>query len=585
MRAGSVRVLKADGKTQNRWRPTIEEGEDDDGKNFVPPDKWTAWPLEPELVPRPGEERAGDKDEMFTFKRREAYKPSRELEEILTGFTLKIAKERFEAREWEAESESSQDGSPRQPEEGEAQAEQDDGMEYSPAEAPIKSSIKLPSFSTPIISADDARSTRLLRPTIRHALSRLDSLLHALHLSRQACLLRYDSSDAESLANFSTADEHLSEPGTEPTTEAEDNVDNETSNPPSPKRIGRPRKLIEYPSDAEALFAAASPTKKSNRGRKKKVHTPREGETYAEMLVRLARESHTRLPFSSSPARRPSSRSASRSRSKARGSRGVSRHRSASASSRGSSGGQGPRLGLRDWSEVLGAAALVGFQAEVVERATRRCVEMFGEGMEFRVLAEGVDGGEGRAVRYAPDEIPDLGALSDGIDEELDEEVAEERASATPSPVKTQSTRHRSRSVSRAQSIDMETEASGEDLELYAILCPVRECKRHEEGFKMQKALRSHLKLAHKMGREEMERVLDEAEEEEMLGAVHRDGWMAAVKRKRGWRMGDRNGGVGRRRSRERGTDGEEGRESSGGEEFESAEEELKFEGGEEDGL
>jgi hypothetical protein len=532
---------------------------------------------------------------MFTFKRREAYKPSRELEEILTGFTLKIAKERFEAREWEAEPESSQDASPRQPEEGEAQAEQNDGMEYPPAEAPIKSTIKLPSFSTPIISADDARSTRLLRPTIRHTLSRLDSLLHALHLSRQTCLLRYDSSDAESLANFSTADEHLSEPGTEPTTEVEDNVDNETSNPPSPKRKGRPRKVIEYPSDAEMILAAASAPKKSNRGRKKKVHTPREGETYAEMLVRVARESHTRLPFSSSPApRRPSSRSASRSRSKARGSRGASRNRSASASSRGSSGGQGTRLGLRDWSEVLGTAALVGFPAEVVERATRRCVEMFGEGMEFRVLAEGVDGGEARAVRYAPDEIPDLDALSDEsdeeLDEELDEEVVEERASA--SPVTIQSTRHMPQSVSRVQSVGMETEAPEEHLELCTLLCPVRECKRHEKAFKTQKALRSHLKLAHKMDREEVERMLDEAEEEEMLGAVHRDGWMAAVKRKRGWRMGDRSGRVGRR-SRGRGTDGEEGRESSGeegressGEEvFESAEEELRFEGGEEDGL
>ena len=47
------------------------------------------------------------------------------------------------------------------------------------------------------------------------------------------------------------------------------------------------------------------------------------------------------------------------------------------------------RLGLRDWSDVLGIASMTGWNQHVVASATSRCVNLFGEGIKFRTLEEG----------------------------------------------------------------------------------------------------------------------------------------------------------------------------------------------------
>lgn len=55
------------------------------------------------------------------------------------------------------------------------------------------------------------------------------------------------------------------------------------------------------------------------------------------------------------------------------------------------------RLGLRDWSDVMGIASIQGWPSEVVMRAAQRCSRLFGEDMAFQTLKEG-------AVRLAEDE-------------------------------------------------------------------------------------------------------------------------------------------------------------------------------------
>jgi len=47
------------------------------------------------------------------------------------------------------------------------------------------------------------------------------------------------------------------------------------------------------------------------------------------------------------------------------------------------------RLGLRDWSDVLGVASMTGWSSDVVERTAARCASLFGEGITFRTLEEG----------------------------------------------------------------------------------------------------------------------------------------------------------------------------------------------------
>ena len=51
-----------------------------------------------------------------------------------------------------------------------------------------------------------------------------------------------------------------------------------------------------------------------------------------------------------------------------------------------------PRLGLRDWSDVLGVASMTGWDSAVVEKAAAQCASLFGESIKFRTLAEGVEG-------------------------------------------------------------------------------------------------------------------------------------------------------------------------------------------------
>ena len=47
------------------------------------------------------------------------------------------------------------------------------------------------------------------------------------------------------------------------------------------------------------------------------------------------------------------------------------------------------RLGLRDWSDVLGVASMIGWHQDVLSSATARCATIFEEGIKFRTLHEG----------------------------------------------------------------------------------------------------------------------------------------------------------------------------------------------------
>ncbi|KAL9131500.1 MAG: hypothetical protein Q9217_000579 [Psora testacea] len=54
------------------------------------------------------------------------------------------------------------------------------------------------------------------------------------------------------------------------------------------------------------------------------------------------------------------------------------------------------KLGLRDWSDVLGVASLTGFDEVAVECSASRCANIFNEGMTFRTLRQDHDSFEER---------------------------------------------------------------------------------------------------------------------------------------------------------------------------------------------
>ncbi|KAL9138146.1 MAG: hypothetical protein Q9175_000617 [Cornicularia normoerica] len=74
--------------------------------------------------------------------------------------------------------------------------------------------------------------------------------------------------------------------------------------------------------------------------------------------------------------------------------------------------GRKGRLGLRDWSDVLGIASLTGWQQNVVGKAAARCATLFEEGIQFRTLEEGKK--VPKEDSYLPDASPlVLGQKSD----------------------------------------------------------------------------------------------------------------------------------------------------------------------------
>ena len=133
---------------KHRWIQPNEDGT----LPWHPDAAWTAWPLQPDEVPRSMEQFGASvkdfNDDDGTFKKPEPWKPSAALEEEVQALILREANERFHARQWEISA-------------GE--------------DSPIE----------PNFLADDEGAGIILQPSVRHVLSKLDDLLLALHRQRK----------------------------------------------------------------------------------------------------------------------------------------------------------------------------------------------------------------------------------------------------------------------------------------------------------------------------------------------------------------------------------------------------------------
>jgi hypothetical protein len=480
---------------------------DAEGKVWSPPRVWTAWPLPPDLVPREGEHVGPeDEDEVYTLKRRDKEWPSRELEEVLIGTALKRAKENWEKRPWAdswVEEEMDTDGELEAAKKAETEelpdAPRGDVNMDDPAaihEPIIKEQSQQPQevFLTPVISADDDRARYLLRPSIRHMLSKLDDTLMALHHACEIC--RQHSIKSEN----NSEDDGLS-------SSAEGAA--QDSSLPAKRPRGRPRKfdITSRPKAASGLvqgegeLSRSRDTSRSKAGRPrkaKKVYDRLDGETEHDYQVRIAKHQKKPLPSFAPPRETETPE--------------------LSASSRGREEKQPVRqrvdLGLRDWSEVLGAAALVGFHPDVIARATQRCATIFGEGMKMRFLVETPRETKDADVltTYRPEEIPDLGSESapssedSGDDWNLKRDPARKPKKYRPG--------------------------------LNNYPCPIDGCARKIQGFVYISGLSRHLKKSHRMTDDEVDSLLDN--DEEMHGAVHVDGFLKPLRNERGVRGQDK---------------------------------------------
>ncbi|QPG96149.1 hypothetical protein C2857_003339 [Epichloe festucae Fl1] len=562
---------------------------------WAPPKAWTAWPLQEKQVPREGLfKEETDENEAFTLRKKEEKLPSTELQDELGATVLRLAKQRFRRRQRHRQHQTRHvpvqpsietPSSPVPPRDENSENESllpssppgmdepsdktsDDGGSPSPSDAERRTTRDY----EPTVSTDDHLSYHLLRPSIRHMLAQLDRTLTILHNARVAGL------------------SHLSD-------SASSTEDDSDAGAGTPRKRGKPRRK---PQPAGPI----PPSPPSRRGRPRKVHAPLGGETPEEMQLRVARQAHRRLPWTEKDQeavfeawlRRGDLRRLRRLEQQQPHGRPGSppqqqQQQQQQPASAANTEKKLRRWGLRDWSDVIGAASLAGFPPGVIARSAQRCANLFGQGMMLRRLDERPSSRPGFATtEYRPDRIR-LSASPSSDDSDSDspppeailtqKRIASRQASlarsrsrsgiSSPTSSSPVSSCRRGRSPGRSASASASHSRSHSRSRSRCssaglLFCPVQTCHRAANGFARRANLRRHVHLVHP-GCAEGEQDEQDESDDEVVGAVHVDGFLKTIHPGRGWRGEDvvarkrwrvcRQAGMDRDRDRDRDRDGD----------------------------
>ncbi|KIV94447.1 hypothetical protein PV10_02214 [Exophiala mesophila] len=415
-----------------------QSSQDDVERSSFLPKVWTAWPLPADQVPRPDLLPSADNDAYHTEV---DPRPSATLEDCLVATASRLARQRWEAREWETLGDTSNpmDTKPASPsvssneedevfdtadEEQEHPIDNDDESDqasstdqsYDPDHPTFSSQAldRLPHVGDlisptgikretlnqvqthkqadsrrPVPLADIDQAHRLFLPSARHVLTKLDDLLLGLHTQRHA----YAS-----------------------------------------KPILRPRGRSISTGGLSSMSGSTNPVSRS----------PSRGRSPSRSSTRRGRKSHES---------------------------NVSDHSTSMAKQQADK--RNRMLGLRDWSDVMGLAALTGWDAEVVQRASERCAALFSENMLFRTFHEGHQ-------RHA----------GDGINRNIKQESYFTQHLALDSDSSDHQSADEDPDLDSDQEIKVSTEIDDRS-------CPYETCPRHVVPFRKQYHLRRHLDKVH----------------------------------------------------------------------------------------
>ncbi|CAI6081202.1 unnamed protein product [Clonostachys chloroleuca] len=553
-------ALKRRGKDPETAQDLIVQNVNGEESIWAPPKLWSAWPLKESQLP--DEDLVAtkdDPDEECTFRMEETKTPSSVLEEEIGALILRIAKDKFNKRmdkasavypsveDEEAMATSSSQGSDEDVQESRAgsvglepgdgssrrlireEEDSDHVNDYVDLHERRSHKLKTPKTFKPAVSSNDELSYKLLTPAVRHILSQLDDTLRKLHRSRTVGL----SYQSDSSTDYSSDGGNGGQ---------------------SSRTRGRPRRTT---TDSDPDKPQSPKLKTTKRGRPRKAQVPREGESQQEFQERIARESHRRLPpkakdadddipqNSDAASNPPLPKDAADAAFEAWLAQGTTK--TAYAMRKVS------RWGLRDWSDVVGAASLAGFSPAVIARTTQRCSNLFGESMVVRHLHEvPASAGTGvQTVNYRPEPIQ----LADENDMELDSDDASDHLStasrlqrriasqasslAPPSSASPASSprRGRRRSVSTTSRANSSRSPSRSSVGLH--LCPVISCDRAVVGFARRSNLKRHMEIVHGKQTQAAAPVSDVDSDDEVVGAIHVDGFLKPIAQGRGWRGGD----------------------------------------------
>ena len=176
-------LKKGYNKSRRPWnepgKETISERQKHYRPEWKPPDVWTAWPMTSGEVPREGcLEWEGDETWRFESLAQSSVSV---LEDVLASQILRKARHTFRARQWDDKYTDSEGPVPsRIIHESQSHSHADQDPLQVPDSIPDEHQLE------PAIMTDDAEAQQILRPTIRHLLTKLDDLLRGMHHARAA---------------------------------------------------------------------------------------------------------------------------------------------------------------------------------------------------------------------------------------------------------------------------------------------------------------------------------------------------------------------------------------------------------------
>ena len=463
---------------------------------LVPAKDWTAWPLPPPLLYTLGN---GLRRAMVTpyvdewvIGSKEVQDPGSDLKEEMLGLFLKMAKENWNAKDWEdgdqrclrgkqsstkLQSKRKQrstdvemkDGNEDNMKDAEAQVIHEGGSKRG-RRPQIEVDIK------PTILADDAKAQRLLRPTIVSMLSRLDNLMLAIQRTRLNHFGRGGFGEGSSQSEFTTDAETT---GRESRSMSQSRNKSATRNRPLTRQFSRP-------SASRATRASNSP----------KPADPQVVSEDSDLDSDYGAQFGNKHASESNVSRSPMLR------------RKRGRSESTMEEDDGSNTRDWSRAGLMDWSEVLGTAAVKGWNEQALARTAQRCSALFGESMSFLPLFEELaTSASTEPINYMPSTIPAPDVL----------------------PTKVP------RSVKRPY------------FQPGAIRCPHADCYGHYKDFAMSYRVIEHCMRIHGYD----PRSNDSDNEERTYGGVHIDGFLQPITAKQGWLGHGRSKSGGKKRKTE----------------------------------
>ncbi|KPI45877.1 uncharacterized protein AB675_407 [Cyphellophora attinorum] len=310
---------------------------EDDHSVWRPHRRWTAWPLPPEQVPRDTEiSQSG-----YGSVSAPDHRPSAWLEEQLFAHVTKVARRRWEARTWAVTAEAAGKGA------------NSGKKRVSPPRSTSRSNTN---------AASDHKSTsKATTPAAATDVTETwssDSELGEGMITSQVYLADSD----EEAPNTSKAGGHHSDDS-----EDEDMTPVPIADDEVAKKLLLPS-IRHTMSRFDDLLLALHKARKSY-----STGLPRHNGDYD------TEDAETTATDTSRPRKRRRTRSRSRSR-----------FRDSAPPANQANPAEPPKraLGLRDWSDIVGMAAIIGWDTDVVGRVSEKCANLFNENMTFRTFHE-----------------------------------------------------------------------------------------------------------------------------------------------------------------------------------------------------